>query len=356
MSLRRLISVLGASVVAFGMAAGPLANAGPAKKKKDAAPAATPAAGSAAATPAATPAAGSGAGSAVQMTEDTPPADMEGTDENPDAPHAVGSETHVEAAAPVATRPVGYPIEEALRPITLPANMSEVSIDPHAQVSSFAGATALRARYGITSKIQLGLTYLLGGVFDQKMADPNLMSSKNVFQAGKAVGVDVTVLLEKWAAVRVGVPVYVDPVAVGLTIGVPLKFQFGDKYAIGGLDDLLSIRISKFAPSFYQALSNRAAAVNETNGTTQSRGDLRFSGYGEYQYRPNVVMIGRFGLDMQDFSSNRAANGYGGVATSIRFGIRWAPRHYLDVGGSIGFDDLADAGSFGPAGYLAFRI
>ena len=51
-----------------------------------------------------------------------------------------------------------------MRPITLPQNMSEVAIGPHAQVSTRpAGTDALRARYGITRQVQLGLTYVLGG-------------------------------------------------------------------------------------------------------------------------------------------------------------------------------------------------
>ena len=49
------------------------------------------------------------------------------------------------------------PIEEVSRPITLPQNMSEVTIDPHMQVSPYEGSTSLRARYGITPKVQIGL-------------------------------------------------------------------------------------------------------------------------------------------------------------------------------------------------------
>ena len=53
---------------------------------------------------------------------------------------------------------------------------------------------------------------MLGGIYD----DPATTGDgQDGFHPGKAVGVDVTVLLQNWLAVRVGVPVYIDPVAVG---------------------------------------------------------------------------------------------------------------------------------------------
>ena len=63
-------------------------------------------------------------------------------------------------------------------------------------------------------------------------------------------------LLQDWIGVQVGVPIYISPLAVSLTLGAPIKFTFGDKFAIGGLDDLLNIRLTKFAPTFYQELQN----------------------------------------------------------------------------------------------------
>jgi hypothetical protein len=350
MSLRRVISVL--SVVVF--ASGSLVAAAPKKddKKKAPAPVAPakdePAAGSAA------PAGDAGSGSAVQMTEDAPPADMNGTDENPDAPKDITKPT-VTATAPAPARPAGYPEEEALRPITLPANMSEVSISPHANVSPYFGSDALRARYGITSRVQLGLTYVLGGVYH----DPSTVDMKLGFHPGKAVGVDVTVLLQNWIAVRVGVPVYVDPVAVGLQLGAPLKFTFGEKFALGGMDDLLNIKISKFAPSFYSEYENAVYAAAQTNNTETPNGHLRFSAYGIYNHTPKLAIIARGGLDtlLTSISGGGAgATSSSSTATFLRGGFDYTPRRYLDVGVSIGFDDLAHGGSFTPAGYLALRI
>jgi hypothetical protein len=363
MSLRRVVSILGVSLVATGslVSAAPDAKAG-AKKKAPApvAPAKDAPAGAGSAAPAAT---GDAAGSAVAPIEDAPPSDMNGTDENPDAPHALtnADEHKVEATVPTTDKKRDrYPVEEARRPITLPENMSEVSIAPHAQVSPAAGGDALRARYGITKQIQLGLTYAYVGIYDRKMVDPGLSKSYG-FHSGKAFGIDVTVLLQNWLGVKVGVPFYADPVAASLQIAAPIKFSFGDKFAIGGLDDLLNIKLAKFAPSFYQEVNNAASAQLYTTNTELSRGHLRFSGFAVYQLAPQTAFIGRVGVD-NDLGLASGSGGFGGsqsgggTTTFIRAGIQQTVRSFFDLGISLGFDDLAVAGSFAPSGYLALRI
>ena len=314
MSLRRLVYVSSVVVVATGAAL--------AQPKKDD-KAVPPAAGSTA------PPAGSAApaeGSAVDPIEDAPPSDMEGTTEDPDAPRGTQVQTTV-TTAPTDVKPTGYPIELALRPITLPANMSEVSLDPHIRVGSpVAGAAALRARYGITPKVQLGLTYVVGGIYD----DPATPGEKDyAFHPGKAGGLDVTVLVTNWLGVKVGLPVYLDPFAMGLALGAPLKFKLTDKVAIGGMDDVLNIALpfgAEFTPSFYQEGLNAAAADRDATGSTQSRGSLRFSGYG-------------------------------GATTSLHGGAVLSPKKFLDVGGTLGFDDLSQLPeSFTLSGFLAVRI
>jgi hypothetical protein len=377
MTARRLISVLCAGLLASATVvaaqpsspatkkAAPKATKGarkaplaPAKDAGAGAAAGSAAAGSAAGGGATGGAAGSGTagggeGSAVQMTEDPPPSDMNGTDENPDAPKSVGDgEVPGVPAGPAKVRS-GYPIEEIARPITLPQNLSEVSIAPHATVSPFASAIALRARYGITPKVQLGLTYMLGGIFD----DPSTVASKQAFHPGKAVGLDVTVMLQDWVGVRLGVPLYISPLAVSIALGAPLKFTFGDKFALGGLDDLLNIRISRFAPTFYQELQNATNANDNVTNTIKSKGELRVSGYGVYQSAPDLAIIARTGIQMENFASGKT-DGCAAecLTTFIYAGFQYSPRKYLDLGASIGFDDLAHGGSFAPAGFLAFRI
>ena len=361
-----MITILGATVVATGslVAAAPSkkkpAPVAPAKDPKPATPAA-PAGGAGGTGSGATGAGGSGdaAGSAVQPIEDTPPSDMNGVDENPDNPHAMTNQEPKAAVAPAAKKTTGYPIQEVLRPITLPQNMSEVSIAPHMQVSPFFASDALHARYGITSQVQLGLTYVYFGAWDQHAVDMAL-PSKTKFHSGKAFGIDLTVLLQNWLAVRVGVPFYASPVAFGLQIGAPIKFVFADKFAIGGLDDLLNIRLSKFAPSLYNEEENAIGVQNNKTNTQQSNGHLRFSFYGEYQQDEKLAFIGRIGIDT-DLGATSGGGGAGtnsaaGTQTFLRAGLLYSPRRYFDIGGNLGWDDLATLGSFGPQLFLALRI
>src|SRR5689334_11978303 len=89
-------------------------------------------------------------GTDVEMEDEAPPDDMEGTSENPDAPR-LDEGKEVEATLPKATR-VGYPIEEVQRPLTLPAVTSEVGLDA-GFVASNGNSTdlelGLRAKYAI---------------------------------------------------------------------------------------------------------------------------------------------------------------------------------------------------------------
>jgi hypothetical protein len=133
--------------------------------------------------------------------------------------------------------------------------------------------------------------------------------------------------------------------------------MFGDKLAIGGLDDLLNIRIKRFAPTFYQELQNATNAFDNMTNTIKSQGELRVSLFGVYQYQPNLAIIGRTGIQMEDFATGKTDGCVGECLTTfIHAGLNISPRKYLDLGVSIGFDDLAHGGSFAPAGFLAFRI
>jgi len=348
MSVRRVISVLSVLLVAS-------ATVVVAQPKKDApkAPVApakdpAPATGSGSAAPAE---GGSAEGSAVEMVED-PPADMEGTSEDPDAPK-IGDGSAVGVAVPEKQKTVGYPIEQALRPITLPANMSEISLGAVAPVDPFVPTAVLRARYGITRQVQLGLTYVLAGVYD----DPStLNSSKSTIHPGKAVGLDVTVLMQEWIGLRIGVPVYIDPVAFALELGAPMKFRFAEgKLALGGLDDLLTIKLYEFPPSLTSEVTNAAGAFKADNNSIQSRGSFRVSAYAEYQQSPKLALIGRVGLTLEDFSGTRSASG-GGSTTFIRAGFQYSPKKFLDVGGTLGWEDLSKVGAFAPALYINVRI
>jgi hypothetical protein len=312
------------------------------------------------------PASGSGSGSgsaaAPPPVDEGPPPDMEGKDENPGAPRGTADEPDKPVVKVPEKRQTGYPTQEVLRPITLPANMAEVSIGPHAQVSikddiGYAGSDSLRARYGITRQIQIGLTYTFAGIYD----DPKTQADKLTIKPGKALGLDVTYLVKDFIGVKLGVPVWIykpeggGAPAVGLQIGVPLKFRFFGKLAITGLDDLLSIKLTKFAPSYeYEYLNAYRAAANDLN-TKSPAGFIRFAGNVIYQKDPKLALLGRFGITFEDFASERTSKG-GGSTSFLRAGVEYTAKKYLDVGFTLGFDDLSDLGSFGPWALLAFRI
>jgi hypothetical protein len=347
MALRRLLVVLALSFVATPLLAAPA-------KKKPATPVA----------PAKDTGSGSdaGAGSAVEPIEEPPSAtEMNGTEDNPDAPHALTTEEAAKPAVVVAApAKKTYPIELALRPITLTQNLTEISIAPHIQVKDpEAMSDAIHARYGITDKIQVGVTYLYVGGYDRSfvVAGP---SSSFGFHSGKAFGFDVSYEIFDWLAVQLGVPFYVSPFALGLQIGAPLKFHITDKFALGGMDDLLNIQLHNFAPSFYQEVDNAVAAQNLTVNTPNSHGRLRLSVYGIYNYTSQFAIVGRLGLDenLGNGTGTDVPGGTqgGGSAVFIKAGFLYSPKQYLDVGLQLGFDDLSKSGSFGPQAFLSVRI
>lgn len=309
--------------------------------------------------PAPTPAPGDKpAGEPVTMPEDPPPKDMEGKDENPDAPRGIDPGQPA-VVVPVKVRS-GYPMEAALRPITLPENMSEVSIAPHLQIDNFEVTDALRARYGITRQIQIGLTYVYAGIYN----DPATVKKDYAVHGGKAVALDITYLIKDWIGVKVGIPVYIDPLAVGLQVGVPMRFVFAEKLMLGALDDLLEVDISdKFTPSLYSEQQNAEQAYSISSGqnNVNSRGALRFSIYGAYQHTPKLALTGRIGQRLEDFSLGSggtpgASSSIDGPVTYLRVGLLFAAMKSLDVGGSLGFESLAEPGTFGPQLFVNFRI
>jgi hypothetical protein len=222
--------------------------------------------------------------------------------------------------------------------------MSEVQLATRATLSPFVSNATLRARYGITKQWQIGLRYNAGGLYK----DP--VTGKNGFNVGKAAGLDVAFQIEPWIGATVSVPIYLDPVATSVNIGVPLNFRIGDKVLVGGLGDLLEIRAKRFVPSYTSELENEARSQDSKVNTTLSAGRIRFAGFGAYQHKPNLAVVGQFGVAAEDFSSND-------LRYLIRAGGVWTPKRYLDVTGSLGFDDLqSPSKTFGLELALSVRI
>jgi hypothetical protein len=297
--------------------------------------------------PAPPPPPAEGEGQEVEPAEDdTPPEDIEGTSENPGAPRLPGEENQtVVVVAPPVVR-TGYPIEEVLRPITLPAVTSEVGLDAHTRFDPFDLELGLRARYGITRQWQIGLRYLIGGVYD----DPTSMDEATAFNTGKAFGIDVTYLVFDWLAAHVTLPMYVDPFAMGMTVGAPMKFRFKDKVALVLLDDLIDVRFTKFVPSLVNEQQNEAnRASYEVNGIT-SDGNINLKFGAIYQQKPNMAFRFNFFQSFVDFGDDDNPTGIEGI-------VQYSPSADMDVSGRVGIDALDQADStFGVILAAAYRI
>jgi hypothetical protein len=287
-------------------------------------------------------------GTEVELAEDPPPDDIEGRDENPDAPRLPGDDRRVDDAPAPAPKRTGYPIEEVLRPITLPAVTSEVSVDAGATFDGLDAAFGVRARYGVTRQWQVGLRYLIGGVFD----DPTTPASDSIgFATGKALGLDVSYLVFDWMAARVTFPVYVDPFAVGLTFGAPMKFRIGDRLAVVAVDDFLDVRLKEFIPSLRDERLNVGWASDAiATRTIRPDANLHFRVGAIYQIAPDLAVRGNIGVSFLDMSDDDAPTHLEGL-------IQYSPMPQLDVIGRAGWTALDQpTETFGLMVAAAYRI
>lgn len=265
-----------------------------------------------------------------------------GSDENPDAPRLPGDQPPRADDGTAKERVMGteaYPIEVVKRPITLFGTMSEISLDVPVTFDPFLLTGLLEADYGVTDRIQIGLRYGAGAL------------TEDGFEEGKSFDVHAFYLLEDWAAVQLSIPILVDPFALGVTLGAPLKFRFfDDQLALTFGRDLLSIAIVDFVPDVDNPALTAALIASEAVGTVQPDGALRFIGGATYQWKPNLALTGELGLIAQDFSSSDAIYPLQGILT-------YSSSNKIDLGARAGFIDLG-AGTEGmfAAVFAALRI
>jgi hypothetical protein len=272
-------------------------------------------------------------GAKAEAPVETGPADMEGTAENPTAPPDFDAPPPF-VAPTVVSRPKGYPIEEVWRPLTLPRLMTEVSLDTGNTFSPFVNGFTLRAHFGVTSKVQIGITYNIGGIYDDGRGT-------TTFNTGKAVDINGRVQLRPWVAAQLSVPMYLQPFAASVTLGAPMKFRFSEQYALVVAEDVIDIRLSKFVPSLTNEAANEGNVSNVDTNTRTDQGNFRFSARGIYQYKRNVAFTGRFAVTLIDFSTLRL--GY-----LLKAGGQVTVKKGVDLSATLGFENLDDAShSFG---------
>jgi hypothetical protein len=206
--------------------------------------------------------------------------------------------------------------------------MSEAGIDVRNNIDPYIGNSTLRGRFGITRQIQVGLEYNIGGFYDQ--------GDGVKFNTGKSIGIDVTYLIKDFVGARIALPFYLDPFAMGVTLGAPMKFRIGDKLAIGGFNDLLSITIVEFVPSTTNEAYNEVRAMAVDTGSSQPAGNFRLSAYGLYQQSPKLAFGGEMAITLEDFSDSD-------IPYSLLGKLQYSTSNKLDFGALAGFNDLSDA-------------
>ncbi|MBK9032931.1 MAG: hypothetical protein IPL61_16935 [Myxococcales bacterium] len=291
----------------------------------------------------------SDAGGETELDDDPlPSSDGDtGAEENPDAPRVMGEAADAGPKTP-AVRQTGYPLEEVLRPITLPDFTSELRLEAAMYPSPFDLETGLRARYGITRRAQLGVRYAIGGLYD----DGKKMPAKVGWNTGKAVELNFSFLVTDWIAPRIALPMYVDPFTIGMTLGAPVKFRFGSKFAIVGFEEVVGFKFQKkkFLPTLDSERTNEGIVGGLATSTINSDGFIRLDFGAVYQLQPNLALTGRFGINFDDFSTR------GDTGSSLRVQAQYTPKRRIDLIGLMGFDRLDDGDTFHLTGALQVRI
>ncbi|MBP8811234.1 MAG: hypothetical protein KBG48_27070 [Kofleriaceae bacterium] len=287
-----------------------------------------------------------GAGGEAELDEDpTPIGGDDDGDENPDAPRLLGEDPAPGPTAPKA-RPTGYPRELVLRPLTLPDFTSEIEFGASLYPSPIDLELGLRARYGITRQAQIGVRYAIGGLYDDGKKD------KVGWNTGKAVEINFTYLVADWIAPRVAIPMYVDPFSIGMVVGAPMQFRFGDRFAIVGFEELVGWKFQgdRFVPSLDSERENEAIADSFATNTIASDGFIQLDFGAIYQLEANLALTGRFGITFDDFADDD-------TASNLRVQVLYTPIRRLDLSALLGFDRLDEAdNTFRIAGGVAIRI
>lgn len=245
-----------------------------------------------------------------------------GAAENPEATPEFGVEDDAKTADVIDT---SYPRELVRRPLTLHRGMFEVRLDLPAIANPIQLQSQLLASYGITDRVQIGLGYGAGTVSNHDDYD--------VFLVGKALSVEGRYQLTRWAAAQLTVPMYVDPFALGLTLGVPMKFRFFGKTALVFGHDFFTIRLYRFAPRLSDGIYNQDRVGDLATNTTIDLGELRFVAGVIYQHSAKTAFFTEFGFVATDFGLTDAV-------VPLRVTISHSPSERMDLGLRVGFNNL----------------
>lgn len=289
---------------------------------------------------AANPALAQGEDGGEEVTLDDMAGELGGADENPDAPKLIDDEPTEPATAAKAKLDGPYPIELALRPLTLHAGMSEAALLIPSTFDSPVVSGAVRVGYGVTREAQLGLRYGGGSLTEDE------------FVTGKAVAIDFYYLVKPWVAGQLSVPMLLDPFAIGVRLGAPMKFRF-DKFSLFAGHDLIGIKFKRFIPEVEVAAANATAVMLDASNTTVHDAELRLLGGVIYQLKPHLAFTGEAGLVTQIGALDSEDNS----ALRMSGTLTYSKSNKLDLGGRLFIDDFnAVSETGGLALFAALRI
>jgi hypothetical protein len=289
-------------------------------------------------------------------TASDPNVDESGDTSVNDDPSKADAETTRDDDAAVAVKKVvrptkaTYPVALIARPMTLTQNTAEISIDAPIVFggNNDLGARAtqvLRASYGVTQDIQVGVSYGFGA---ERLDPPEGLKS---YEAGKAFSIDGAYTeIPDHLAVTLSLPFYADPFAMSLTLGAPFRFRLGDKLAIVGGQDLIEISLNQWPVRVAEPEFNIAEATfaDMPGFEAVSSGAVNLQFGALIQLKPNVALSGYTRLHFEDFNGDD-------LPVPLFVGITWS-KWNVDLGGRIGFESLDDGGSFGIGLSAAYRL
>ncbi len=285
-------------------------------------------------------------GDKVELKEDATPAeedtpyDFSNTgEENPDDRHSEFNKKEPEAAKKAKKVYEGYPTRVIDRPLTLPSGTSEVEFSTPAFVDPYAFGATLRASYAVTSEVQIGLRYGLGAL------------TEDGFDVGKAVAIDAQYRFTKNISAQLSVPMFLDPFAAAVTLGVPMKFTFFDKFSLLLGEDLANIRAGdKFIPSIDNARQNAASILLVDTGSLTSKWQASVTLRAVYQKDDKLALDVQGGTQFDDDSGKAAT-------TLLNVGALKAHNQDLDFGARLGALDLSHfIDTFGFNLFVRYRI
>jgi hypothetical protein len=271
--------------------------------------------------------------------------ELGGAEENPDAPRLPGEpepEGNAGAAAAKADGP--YPLELAQRPLTLYAGMSQVELELGTTFDPLIAPAVVRAGYGVTREIEIGLRYGAGALNNDEFAD--------TYVVGKAVAIDARYLIEDWIAAQLSVPILLDPFSMAVELGAPMLFRF-DKFSLFVGEDLVAIKINRLIPNVENAAATEALKLADDVGTQLADAEIRILGGVNYTIKPDLAFTGEIGY----IKAIDAPDAVDSSTVPLTLSITKSKSNMLDFGARAFIGDFDDVqGTVGVSIFGALRI